>query len=99
MIKYEELNCGDVIRAGDLEYVVREFVDGRDRTKYSGVRMMLTRLSRRLMITTQHYSKIAYCFMMLEKERKLSIAKKDYQNVRYVRKPKNNSLRQTLLYI
>jgi hypothetical protein len=34
---YEELKCGDVIRAGDVEYVVREFVDGRDRTKYSGM--------------------------------------------------------------
>jgi hypothetical protein len=37
LTQYEELNCGDIIRAGDLEYVVREFVDGRDRTKYSGV--------------------------------------------------------------
>lgn len=33
----EELRCGDVLRAGDLELVVRESVDGRDRTKYSGV--------------------------------------------------------------
>jgi len=35
--QFEELKCGDIIRAGDMEYVVREFVDGRDRTKYSGV--------------------------------------------------------------
>lgn len=32
----EELKCGDVIRAGKSEFLVREIVDGRDRVRYKG---------------------------------------------------------------
>lgn len=32
----EELKCGDLIRAGSTELLVREIVDGRDRVRYKG---------------------------------------------------------------
>ena len=32
----EELRCGDLIRAGNTELLVREIVDGRDRVRYKG---------------------------------------------------------------
>lgn len=32
-----ELKCGDILSFGKCHYIVREFVDGSERTKYSGV--------------------------------------------------------------
>ena len=38
IIQATTLKCGDVIEIGDHSYIIREYVDGKEKTKYSGVR-------------------------------------------------------------